>query len=436
MCGLVGVFGDIKFNEEKAFKTLLALDVIRGKHSTGVAGMSFAGYRVAKAGLNAIDFMDLKEFGDVMKPINKCLMGHNRFATVGAINDQNAHPFEFEHIIGAHNGSLQGGWKSFHNGAQAAVDSEALYSEMNENGVDTLWGKLQGAAALTWIDKRDKTLNFLRNSQRPLFYVTANKGKTLLWASEDWMLYVAGGREGVVLDGKPHELTVNTHITFKLPEKFDGVVTSSSRKVEPYVPPKPVYNQEYYNGSGNYSRDTDSPAVGLKKHQEKEGVSPGGIVDFTVDMIRDYVSSGTNKCNIIATTVQGTPVRIMAMDAEYYNDILGKMEMLVEGVFSGRVTGEISTGLTIAHATISLAAESMGEYIMQLDEGDEEEALEQKRDVPVEQETQQFNRQESLKEAVVINMEIDCADCMKKTRAYHLIEGKRYCLACAKTKMH
>ena len=62
MCGLVGLFGQIDSVGEKVFKTLLTLDVIRGKHSTGVAGYStYQGYRVAKAGLNAIDFMDKAE---------------------------------------------------------------------------------------------------------------------------------------------------------------------------------------------------------------------------------------------------------------------------------------------------------------------------------------------------------------------------------------
>lgn len=432
MCGLVGIFGDIKFAEEKAFKTLLTLDLLRGKHSTGVAGMSHSGFKVAKAGLNAVDFMDLKEFAEVMKPVNRCLMGHNRYATIGAINDQNAHPFEFSNIIGAHNGSLKGGWRKFHKGNESNVDSEALYSELNENGVEALWGKLQGAAALTWINKQDKTINFLRNSERELFYVTANQGKTLLWASEDWMLYVAAGREGVKTDGKPTKLPVNQHIKFSLPTKFGGELTSVSKNVEPYTPPKVVYSpsSEIYSAA--------APTANLKKFQDEEGVKPGDIVDFTIDMLRDYIVNGTNKCNVIGSTINGTPVRILGMDSEYYSDILSQMEMLAEGIFSGRVTGEIITGLTVAHATIALCATSIEEYIMGLDNfAEKEEDYKEKRDIPANEEEKQQDKQDNrLTEAVVVNLEAECSACYKKTRAFHLIEGKRVCLSCAKTKMH
>ena len=43
MCGLVGVLGNITHKEEKAFHELLIVDVLRGKHSTGVAMVSAGG---------------------------------------------------------------------------------------------------------------------------------------------------------------------------------------------------------------------------------------------------------------------------------------------------------------------------------------------------------------------------------------------------------
>ncbi|WP_236489813.1 hypothetical protein, partial [Escherichia coli] len=80
------------------------------------------------------------------------------------------------------------------------MDSQAAFSELNQNGVASLWGKLNGAAALTWIDKTDNTVNFLRNKERPLWFTTANKGRTLVWASEFWMIHVACGRQDLKLD--------------------------------------------------------------------------------------------------------------------------------------------------------------------------------------------------------------------------------------------
>lgn len=444
MCGLVGIFGQIDFVGEKVFKTLLTLDVIRGKHSTGMAGWSaYNGYRVAKSGLNAVDFMDTKGFTHVMAPVNKMLMGHNRHATIGAINDENAHPFEFEHIIGAHNGSLQGGWRKFHNAAQCNVDSQALYSEMNENGVDELWGKLEGPAALTWMDKRDQTLHFLRNGSRPLFYGTANNGSTVLWASEDWMILVAAGREGLKLDGKLHELPIHQHMTFFLPDTYNGKVTSTSRRVEPYVPPKVDYSGGGWNNYSPSNNNSSTPLVGGKKHLEKEGVNVGDVVEFTVEMVRDYISAGCAKCNIIACTVGGTPVRIMSMDSEYYDSIINSMSDLAEGIFCGTVAGAIDTGITIAHNSIQVVASDMGEYLMSLDQLDDElegaprnvrEEAEEKREhlQLVASSEKDEGVEDPLKTPIIINHSVSCFACRKLTKAYHLLDGQRMCIKCSR----
>lgn len=461
MCGLVGLFGQIDSVGEKVFKTLLTLDVIRGKHSTGVAGYStYQGYRVAKAGLNAIDFMDKPEFTHVMAPVNKCLMGHNRHATVGAINDQNAHPFEFEHIIGAHNGSLYASWKKLHNAAECTVDSQALYSEMNENGVEALWSKLEGPAALTWLDKRDHTIHLLRNAARPLFYVTANNGGTLLWASEEWMIMVAAGREGMKLDGKLHELPINTHLTFNLPALWNGKLTSTTEKVAPYVAPK---TQSHYTGGGRSWDDYDeygypisrtqqhtttqvTTGVAGKKHLEKEGVSVGDMVEFTVEVVRDYMSSGVAKVNVMGCTVNGTPIRILAMDTNYYSSIIDSMSEMAEGVYCGKVSGAIETGLTLAHSSIQMVAGSMAEYIMALDQLEEtsdkdlegaprnvREEAEEKREQLAAKGQEHSDNEDPLKTPVIINYSVSCHSCRKLTRAYHLLDAQRMCIKCAKS---
>lgn len=473
MCGLVGVYGTINFVEEKVFKTLLTLDVIRGKHSTGVAGWSLAnGFRVAKAGLNAIDYMDKAEFTAVMAPLNKILMGHNRHATVGAINDQNAHPFEFENVIGAHNGSLNPSWRQFHAAANCNVDSEALYSEMSENGPATLWGKLDGPAALTWIDKADKSVHFLRNAARPLFYVTANKGTTLLWASEDWMLIIAAGREGLKLDGKISELPIHTHLTFNLPEKFGGQITQTTEKLAPYVAPKVSYTGGYYGyGNGNQSGRSTTPSateVAAKKHLEKEGLAVGDMVEFTVEVLRDYYSSGAPKVNVLGCTVGGTPIRIMAMDTGYYAQVVDTMSELAEGVFAGKIAGTIESGLTLVHNSIQLVANSMADWLMAIEEESQLDDLAEQanKDCKLEgaprnvidaeaekreqlaaarDETEKLrqaienrygednkHQDDPLKSPVIINYSVACNTCRKLTRAYHLLDGQRMCITCAK----
>lgn len=362
MCGLIGMAGNISVKEEKMFKALLLLDVIRGKHSTGFASMQVpynqpALYSVVKDKYNAVDFMDTKPFNDLMAKKHYILMGHNRHATQGAIVPENAHPFEFEHLIGAHNGSLYSGWKtSLHDGANQVVDSAALYSELNQNGVEELWGKLNGPAALTWIDKRNGSINFLRNRDRPLWWTTANKETTLVWASEPWMLHVAAGREGVVLDENPREVAVDSHYCFDVPTKWGVKVTHNRTAVKAYVAPKWAGSKRY----DDYYNDYDST-----KFLDKEGVKVGDTIEFTVEKISDHFDNGKQKCSIRGKTLLGNPFSAYQVDSLKFEELLLEMWEYDNMVFSAKVKYATAYGLimdietaTCVHYTLQDLAEA------------------------------------------------------------------------------
>lgn len=342
MCGLVGLAGDISFKEEKVFKDLLLLDVIRGKHSTGIASLHKIGNEfktaVFKDKLNAVDFMDLKGFSDLMAKKHHILIGHNRWATKGAIIQENAHPFEFPNIIGAHNGSLLSQSALFEQ-EKYAVDSQAAFSELNQNGVASLWGKLNGAAALTWIDKTDNTVNFLRNKERPLWFTTANKGRTLVWASEFWMIHVACGRQDLKLDEAPREVQIDMHYKFTLPEKATDIVDWTTTKVEPYVAPK--WSGGYY---GNYSRSWGEE----DKWLDREGVNTGDFVEFTVDTIRDFVQNGANYVDIIGKTLKDVPIRISQVRLDIHDDLVTEMWAEDKMVFTAKVSYSGQAGLYLS----------------------------------------------------------------------------------------
>jgi hypothetical protein len=81
-----------------------------------------------------------------------------------------------------------------------------------------------GAWALTWYDKLDGTLNFLRNDKRPLYYCYSEDKCTIAWASElDMLSYALRRRNKKIFgDGKGdfYEVTPNMHMSWVIPQGF------------------------------------------------------------------------------------------------------------------------------------------------------------------------------------------------------------------------
>lgn len=189
MCGLVGIAGNLSFQDEATMKRLLIFDYFRGPDSTGMGTLRKDGStRLAKAAVNPCDFFEMKSFTDALSAsASLVFLGHNRYATKGKINGGNAHPFEYGHILGAHNGTLtEASWKALNelNGVDTDVDSQALILAISNFGIDEVVPLLEGAWALTWIDTKEGTLNFLRNKERPFWYAYEKGYKKIFWASE------------------------------------------------------------------------------------------------------------------------------------------------------------------------------------------------------------------------------------------------------------
>ncbi|NOQ73266.1 MAG: hypothetical protein GQ574_14765 [Crocinitomix sp.] len=239
-------------------KSLLMFDTLRGEHSTGLLS-------VFKGEGEKHFFHNLKEVGTPdrlyeaypalfdkgvyksKKPVI-LLMGHNRFATQGAIDVDGAHPFKFKNLVGAHNGTIaQWSLKDFHGANDFDIDSQILYSELSENGdLGKVWGEFYGAASLTWYDRITGKLNFIRNDQRPMNYCYSTDKKTLFWASEEWMLNIALAYAKVT-HTKVMSTDVNTHYEFEV---------DSGKKV--LVETKEVEGRKPYSYH-NYQKQTPKP---------------------------------------------------------------------------------------------------------------------------------------------------------------------------------
>lgn len=278
MCGLVGCAGPINGKHEKAFKQLLIIDSLRGAHSTGVAAVRKwdSHVTVAKKVGNPYELLDSVKFEEIFKTINKVLIGHNRWATQGKVNSANAHPYEFESLVGAHNGTLNNRSDLFEWNTHD-VDSYNLYHHMEEKGLRDLMTKVRGAWALTWYDKDLDSINFLRNDQRPL-WLAVTDDNVLFWASEPWMLEGVLWREGIK-HAALEQIPVDQHIVFNIDDK--------GHLGKPHISPcastakVPAYTTYPVNNGGN----TPPKTSGVVVTQNKSVTPTANVVQTTAKVI-------------------------------------------------------------------------------------------------------------------------------------------------------
>lgn len=266
MCGIVGyITGSNKLDYEKYFKQALVTDVIRGFDSTGIIVGTPTDVSFIKKAVNAIDFLDMKP---VEPMINRApsgrpvfMIGHNRAATVGKVNSNNAHPFEQGTLTGVHNGTLRR-YNRLERDRDFGTDSECLYYNMSRNPVEQVLSDIDGAYTLVWHDSADNTVNIVRNDDRPLWIGKVAEQDTVLYASESGMLRWLASRNGIKLEAVMQP-QVNVQLKFHMDAKEVATPEYIELKV---VDNYPVVHQPSYNGgyaSGGYG--------GVKKPQ---GVLP------------------------------------------------------------------------------------------------------------------------------------------------------------------
>ena len=262
MCGHVGVAAKtLTEPQKKAFYDMLYLDVLRGEHSTGVGAISNAFTKEPKVQVfkslgSATDFFNDHALSSRTRDVTfapvSVLMGHNRFATQGKVIAENAHPFEFENLVGAHNGTVdQSSLKDFNGFKSFDIDSKIIFSHLSDTqDLKEVWDTADGAMALVWWDKVTNKLNIIRNAQRPMYICYSEDDKLVMWASELWMIQIAAMRNGIKLRDYIHA-TPDTLYTFD--NKETGEMFHTETPYAPFVPtPKPYYSQRGWYGSNVY----------------------------------------------------------------------------------------------------------------------------------------------------------------------------------------
>lgn len=252
MCGLAGVLSTFLSDTEKdRFDELMAISVIRGWNGSGVAiyGKS-SGLNTYKGTYSSTSLVLQSEYMDMRRGSGlSAMVGHARHPTRGDNIYEHAHPHWCKHIALVHNGTMTKVNGEFPKSTEN--DSALLAESIAEVGIDETIEKSSGAYALVYIDTDKKTLNLIRNEERPLFFGVARKdikdGKledihkksreeisTLYWASEYGMLSLVLGRHFIpyIWAAPPHQL-----MTFALSPK-SPIRAQEVRELRPLsVPP-------------------------------------------------------------------------------------------------------------------------------------------------------------------------------------------------------
>lgn len=201
MCGLAGIAGSgIILPDIFVLRELSYLIGLRGEDSSGIFQGRIVGNRDPKQSdytvvKNTVDISFFMNFNqkfeggdkDLFSGINNNVFAvHTRAATKGAITTANAHPFDVGNYIAMHNGTL----KDTKYADKDKTDSEMMFRDMNERGVQTVLEELDpdSAYAIVMFDKKTGELIFSSNEDRTLYIAFHKTRAVMYWASEKWML--------------------------------------------------------------------------------------------------------------------------------------------------------------------------------------------------------------------------------------------------------
>lgn len=272
MCGLWGAVGTHLLTwHVDMVQDLAAFSVPRGKDSTGITCIKkdTKQPQSLKQTCNPVTFFDI---GNVKELINQtpfcAVMGHNRLATVGAINTANAHPFSEGKLVGMHNGTIEA-FKPKYKDQDRLTDSRMLYKHIDQHGLQSAINKAghAGAMALTYYNKEDETLNFYRNGHRPLHCMVATSGTFMVWASEKATLEYLKERESISF-GDVRSFETNKHYTIELFKEtlsleVEDMKYPSSGTVY-YGAPGPI-KPEHLKAVEDKKKEAPRPTTGLKQ---------------------------------------------------------------------------------------------------------------------------------------------------------------------------
>jgi hypothetical protein len=220
MCGLTGALArQLDALDMSIFHDLMHVSTLRGTDGAGIVTVpakhkkDIKCFRTLRTGSELVWYS--QDYAAEIKGHHTLVMGHCRYPTSGDATLASVHPHVSGHIYGMHNGTMEtvNGDKV----TKKSNDSKMLFDNIAQYGLKTTVNNSEGALALSYINTRDGTLNFYRNSKRNLYFGYPEEGTTtVFWASELRFLNMILGRS--LKDGKFRVVSLppDTHWMFSI----------------------------------------------------------------------------------------------------------------------------------------------------------------------------------------------------------------------------
>ena len=384
MCGLVGVarFEDwgIGYKDREVFTQMLIADTLRGTMGTGTFIVKSDGSepRSLKIGADAFALLRDKSFADFFEPKTKgvydakapkdiILIGHNRYKTTGNQTTEHAHPHREGNIILVHNGTIPSytdlpKFKSFD------VDSHALAYSIDKIGIDETIAKTHGSYAIIYFDMKEKTLNIIRNSDRPLSMGYDEKSKRVFFASEYKMLEWILHRNSLLADTGFRDVKENTLYTFSLTDPIPTTREIKGPKVAEFSRgPSSYIEQAEYDLIGAVARveSTRRMPVEMRKNVVKNAVKRLRRAGIPIKIIQDL--KGIKKDDVI--TFKLTDYAEENPELESFI-VMGENKHLPKTSIRFRLTGEKNLAALFETPEIKAVVRNLLEYPEGNDEND------------------------------------------------------------------
>lgn len=248
ICGHAGIIGPgILWQDLKVLDDLARCSVVRGKDGAGVlqgrTNYQKLNYRVSKTGHEIGDLI----YREKQKDGDKWLLNdvqdnffcvHVRAATIGTVSQRNSHPFDFENLVGMHNGTLK---PIDYFSKDDSTDSELMFKDMNSKSIEEVLKKLHidSAYAVVVFDKTRNQLVFAKNQHRPLCFCINKDRGVMYYASESGMLSWILSRNDIKHD---KILIFNNDMSYRIDPRFIRANKFPEFEREDLTSPAPLFN--------------------------------------------------------------------------------------------------------------------------------------------------------------------------------------------------